>query len=103
MRFAIDVAYLRQPVDDERDENQLRRLLDGGDATFDIASVATYQPWRLGRPRLSCCAVLEARAGAFARWGLAAGEQVQVLTVGPPDSPTGQPDDTPRPTDSPSD
>lgn len=54
-------------------------MLDGADATFEVAQIATYQPWRLGRPRLSCCAVLEARAGAFVRWGLTTGDQVELL------------------------
>ncbi len=95
MRFAIDVAYLRQPAGEASADNQLRRLLDGSDATFDVASVATYRPWRLGRPRLTCCAVLEATAGSFARWGLSVDSEVQVRAAGPADDSAGTADDAP--------
>lgn len=49
MRFAIDVAYL------SRD--------------FTVLAVRTMRPGRLGRPRLRARHVLEAEAGAMARWG----------------------------------
>ncbi|MFG2829196.1 DUF192 domain-containing protein [Streptomyces sp. NPDC048434] len=53
MRFAIDVAYL------SRD--------------FTVLAVRTMRPGRLGLPRLRARHVLEAEAGAMARWGLRPG------------------------------
>ncbi|MEV5121786.1 DUF192 domain-containing protein [Streptomyces decoyicus] len=60
MRFAIDVAYL------SRD--------------FTVLAVRTMRPGRLGLPRLRARHVLEAEAGAMARWGLRPGLR---LGVGP--------------------
>lgn len=95
MRFAIDVAYLTEandrshggaatPSQQRGSGGQLHRLLDGGDARFVMADVATYRPWRLGRPRLGCCAVLEAEAGSFKRWDLSVGDEVTVVGTEPP-------------------
>jgi hypothetical protein len=53
MRYAIDVAYL--------------------DRRLRVLAVRTMPPGRLGRPRLLARHVLEAEAGAFARWGVAKG------------------------------
>ncbi|TGB06498.1 DUF192 domain-containing protein [Streptomyces palmae] len=53
MRFAIDVAYL--------------------DRGLTVLAVRTMVPGRLGRPRLRARHVLEAEAGAMARWGLRPG------------------------------
>lgn len=61
MRFAIDVAYCRRRGD---------RLV--------VLDVATMVPWRVGLPRLRSDCVIEAEAGAFARWGLAAGDALEV-------------------------
>ncbi|WP_432145012.1 DUF192 domain-containing protein [Streptomyces sp. bgisy084] len=58
MRFAIDVAYL------SRD--------------FTVLAVRTMRPGRLGLPRLRARHVLEAEAGAMARWGLRAGLRLGV-------------------------
>ncbi|MFD5392964.1 DUF192 domain-containing protein [Streptomyces sp. NPDC127097] len=58
MRFAIDVAYL------SRD--------------FTVLAVRTMRPGRLGLPRLRARHVLEAEAGAMARWGLRAGLRLDV-------------------------
>ncbi|MCK4176263.1 DUF192 domain-containing protein [Aciditerrimonas ferrireducens] len=58
MRFAIDVAYL---------DRQLRVL----------EVTPAVPPWRIGRPRW-CWAVVEAPAGAFERWGLAPGDQLEL-------------------------
>lgn len=63
MRFAIDVAYL--------------------DRRLRVLAVRTMPPGRLGRPRLRARYVLEAEAGAMARWGLGRGVTAQV-TVGDP-------------------
>ncbi|MGW2023948.1 DUF192 domain-containing protein [Streptomyces decoyicus] len=60
MRFAIDVAYL------SRD--------------FTVLAVRSMRPGRLGLPRLRARHVLEAEAGAMARWGLRPGLR---LGVGP--------------------
>ncbi|MFD3420657.1 DUF192 domain-containing protein [Streptomyces decoyicus] len=60
MRFAIDAAYL------SRD--------------FTVLAVRTMRPGRLGLPRLRARHVLEAEAGAMARWGLRPGLR---LGVGP--------------------
>ncbi|WP_274562911.1 DUF192 domain-containing protein [Streptomyces spiramyceticus] len=53
MRFAIDVAYL---------DRELR-----------VIAVRTMRPGRLGRPRFRARHVLEAEAGAMARWGVRPG------------------------------
>lgn len=61
MRFAIDVAYLN------------------GD--FTVLAVRTMRPGRLGLPRLRARHVLEAEAGAMARWGLRPGLRLVVQPV----------------------
>ncbi|PBC84792.1 hypothetical protein SAMN05428954_2573 [Streptomyces sp. 2112.3] len=61
MRFAIDVAYL------SRD--------------FTVLAVRTMRPGRLGLPRLRARHVLEAEAGAMARWGLRPGLRLGVEPV----------------------
>ncbi|MGY4952322.1 DUF192 domain-containing protein [Streptomyces nigrescens] len=58
MRFAIDVAYL------SRD--------------FTVLAVRTMRPGRLGLPRLRARHVLEAEAGAMARWGVRPGLRLGV-------------------------
>jgi uncharacterized protein len=58
MRFPIDVAFLDRDL----------RVLD----------TVTMVPWRLGRPRLRARAVLEAEAGAFSRWSLQLGDQLEL-------------------------
>ncbi|MFJ9338066.1 DUF192 domain-containing protein [Streptomyces sp. NPDC101733] len=63
MRFAIDVAYL--------------------DRRLRVLSVVTMAPGRLGLPRPRSRHVLEAEAGAMARWGLRAGTRVTVERYGP--------------------
>ena len=57
MRFAIDVAHLAR---------------DG-----TVLAVATMPPGRLGAWRPRSRAVVEAAAGAFARWGLTPGVRVE--------------------------
>ncbi|MEU2511791.1 DUF192 domain-containing protein [Streptomyces syringium] len=58
MRFAIDVAYL--------------------DRHMNVLAVRTMAPGRLGLPRLRARHVLEAEAGAMARWGLRPGVRVEI-------------------------
>ncbi|MEU8685835.1 DUF192 domain-containing protein [Streptomyces sp. NPDC048611] len=58
MRFAIDVAYL------SRD--------------FTVLAVRTMRPGRLGLPRPRARHVLEAEAGAMARWGVRPGLRLAV-------------------------
>ncbi len=59
MRFALDVAFL---------DRELR-----------VLRVVTMPPNRLGRPVLRARSVLEAEAGAFARWGLRRGDRLQLV------------------------
>ncbi len=58
MRFPIDVAF----------------------CTSDLLVVRTLTlpPSRVTRPSLRCRCVIEAEAGAFARWGLRPGDQLEV-------------------------
>jgi uncharacterized membrane protein (UPF0127 family) len=58
MRFPIDVAYC--------------------DRDLRVVDVATMRRFRVGRPRMKCRSVLEAEAGAFARWNLRPGDQLEV-------------------------
>lgn len=58
MRFAIDVAYC--------------------DRALRVVDVVHMPPGRIGRPRRGVRNVIEAEAGAFARWRLRRGE---VLTL----------------------
>ena len=58
MRFPIDVAF----------------------CTRDLVVVRTLsmRPGRITRPSLRCRCVIEAESGAFARWGLQPGDQLEV-------------------------
>jgi uncharacterized membrane protein (UPF0127 family) len=58
MRFAIDVACC--------------------DRSGVVVAVRTLPPGRVTRPRPLARTVIEAEAGAFARWGLAVGSTVRV-------------------------
>lgn len=58
MRFAIDVAYC--------------------DKDLRVLCTLTMRPLRVGRPRPKAHAVIEARAGAFERWGLEAGDTLEI-------------------------
>ncbi|MEV5599148.1 DUF192 domain-containing protein [Streptomyces sp. NPDC052496] len=61
MRFPLDVAYLTRDL--------------------TVLAVRTMRPGRLGRPRLRARHVLEAEAGAMARWGLRPGTRVTIDTL----------------------
>ena len=58
MKFAIDVAYL--------------------DAAGVVLKVAHMQRNRVGMPVWKATTVVEAQAGAFGRWGLKVGDQVEL-------------------------
>ncbi|MEJ8659465.1 DUF192 domain-containing protein [Streptomyces sp. MS1.AVA.4] len=62
MRFTIDVAYL---------DRELR-----------VLHVHTLPPGRLGLPRMQSRHVLEAEAGAMARWGVRPGVQLSIGSIG---------------------
>lgn len=62
MRMPIDVAYL--------------------DRGLRVIAVRTMPPGRLGRPRLRARHVLEAEAGAMARWGVRVGVRVSFPSGG---------------------
>ncbi len=58
MRFAIDVAFC--------------------DRDLVVLSTVCLRPHRMTRPRRRVAAVIEAEAGAFERWGLRAGDQLEL-------------------------
>ena len=58
MRFPLDVAYV-----------------DGGGAVIGVRSM---RPWRVALPRWRARSVIEAERGSFERWGLRAGDRVEV-------------------------
>ena len=64
MRFPIDVALCRP---------------DSDDVTLVVDAVRTLSPGRATRPRLRARVVVEAEAGAFARWGLRPGARLTVV------------------------
>jgi uncharacterized membrane protein (UPF0127 family) len=61
MRFDLDVAFC--------------------DADLAVLEVVRMRRWRLGRPRMRARAVIEAEAGAFERWRLRPGDQLEVKGV----------------------
>ena len=58
MRFAIDVAHL--------------------DDSLRVLQVTRMARNRIGLPVRGACAVLEADAGCFRRWGLSVGDELEV-------------------------
>lgn len=58
MRFPLDVAYL--------------------DANGEVVKTVRMEPHRIGLPVTKASWVIEAEAGAFARWGLRVGDVVEV-------------------------
>jgi uncharacterized membrane protein (UPF0127 family) len=58
MRFTIDVAFL--------------------DRQMCVVDVVSLAPWRMALPRLRARMVLEAQAGAFERWGLRIGDELEL-------------------------
>ncbi len=61
MRFAVDVAFL--------------------DAEMHVVDAVRLAPWRFSRPRWRCRWVGEAEAGAFERWRLRPGDQLELHRV----------------------
>ena len=58
MRFAIDVAFV--------------------DRDLVVIRTVAMRPWRVGRVVMKAHGVIEAEAGAFARWDLKPGDQLEV-------------------------
>lgn len=58
MRFAMDVAFL--------------------DRKMVVLDTATLRRYSVAWPRLKASSVLEAEAGAFERWGLKVGDQLEI-------------------------
>ncbi|MFZ0665171.1 MAG: DUF192 domain-containing protein [Acidimicrobiales bacterium] len=58
MRFSIDVAFL--------------------DKRLRVVDIKHLAPWRITLPRLRTRHVLEAQSGAFDRWGLRVGDELEL-------------------------
>ena len=58
MRFPVDVAFCRRDL--------------------TVVDVTTMAPNRIGMPRLSAHSVIEAERGAFERWRLQPGDQLEL-------------------------
>ena len=58
MRFPLDVAFL--------------------DKDLHVLATTTLRTWSVALPRRGAAHVLEAQAGAFERWRLATGDQVEI-------------------------
>lgn len=58
MRFTIDVAFVSKDL--------------------DVLDIVTMAPNRVGRPRWRADGVIEAPAGAFARWGVTVGDALEI-------------------------
>jgi uncharacterized membrane protein (UPF0127 family) len=58
MQFPVDVAYCSSDL--------------------VVVDMVTMPRFRLGRPRRRASCVIEARAGAFERWGLRPGDQLEI-------------------------
>jgi uncharacterized membrane protein (UPF0127 family) len=58
MRFPVDVAFCRRDL--------------------TVVDVTTMAPFRVGRPRLAAHCVIEAERGAFERWRLQPGDQLEL-------------------------
>jgi uncharacterized membrane protein (UPF0127 family) len=69
MRFPIDVAWC--------------------DRELVVLRTARLARHRVSRPVLRCHAVVEAEAGSFARWGLAAGDRLELRAEHPDDGGPG--------------
>ncbi|MDA8313423.1 MAG: DUF192 domain-containing protein [Actinomycetota bacterium] len=58
MRFPLDVAYL--------------------DKELHVVATTTLRTWSVALPRRGAAHILEARAGAFERWRLRPGDQLEI-------------------------
>jgi len=61
MRFGLDVAFCT-----------------GATTELVVARMVCLPPGRITRPSIRCRCVIEAEAGAFARWGLRTGDRLEV-------------------------
>ena len=61
MHFAMDVAFL--------------------DRELTVLDAVYVAPWRITRPRWGCRWVLQAESGAFERWHLRTGDQLELHCV----------------------
>jgi len=48
------------------------------DDAYVVLAVTSLQPQRIGRPRAGATAVVEGRAGSFARWNLQPGDCLEI-------------------------
>jgi uncharacterized membrane protein (UPF0127 family) len=62
MRFPVDIAFCRE----------------AGDESLVVIDTVAMGRWRVGRPRLRATCVVEAEAGAFARWSLQPGDHLEI-------------------------
>jgi uncharacterized membrane protein (UPF0127 family) len=68
MRFSIDVAFCTGPP----------RGGPGGAGDLVVRRMVALPPGRITRPSVRCRCVIEAEAGAFARWDLRVGDQLEI-------------------------
>lgn len=78
-RDGIDGALLLQPAKSVHTIG-MRFPLDVAFCTRDLAvvEVRSMRPYRVGLPRLKAHCVIEAQQGAFERWRLQPGDQLEV-------------------------
>ncbi|MFN2607483.1 MAG: DUF192 domain-containing protein [Acidimicrobiales bacterium] len=69
MRFPIDVAFCGRPGQGDG---------EAGPGTLVVRRMVVMPPGRITRPSVRCRCILEAEAGAFARWGLAVGDRLEI-------------------------
>jgi len=58
MRFSIDVAFVSKDL--------------------EVLDLVTMVPNRIGRPRWRADGIIEAPSGAFAQWGVAVGDRLEI-------------------------
>jgi uncharacterized membrane protein (UPF0127 family) len=61
MQFPVDVAYVNRDM--------------------TVLAICTMSPWRVGLPRWNGQSVVQAAAGSFERWGLRAGDRLEIRDV----------------------
>lgn len=66
---SVHTFGVRAPID--------AAFCDGDGVVLDVITIA---PGRISRPRWRSRFVVEARAGAFERWGIEVGDRLEVLT-----------------------
>lgn len=67
MRFPVDVAFCKVELD-----------VEGGLGDLVVVKTARMERWRVSVPSLHPRAVVEAEAGAFGRWNLRPGDQLEI-------------------------